>query len=483
MATVNDILKIAKAEIGVKESPANSNNVKYNTWYYGKSVNGSAYPWCAAFVSWVFSQVDSTLIKKSVSCMDIGNWFKSNNQWKTNNPQPGDVVFFKFNTNSRWSNHIGLVESVNADGSINTIEGNTSVSSDDNGGSVMRRTRKSNIVGYGVPKYDSKSNPHIVTSTTIRGIDVSSYQGDIDWKQVKESGIQFAILRSTLKSGKPDSKFIEYIKGCDNNKIDVSVYKYSYALTENQAITEANTVISLLNGRKCKIWLDLEDESQTQLGKSGILKIANAFIKTCENKGYSVGIYCNLNWVKNYIDDSLKKYDLWIARYGKNSGQLEEKYKPNVNEKIWQYSSRGKIPGINGDVDLNILYNDTIHSSTPTIKNIVNVNTTLNVRNKPNGTIVDKLKNGDEVDISNYQNGWFEIGKDRWVSADYIHNTYGIVTANTLNIRSGAGTNYQDIGDLKKNENVRVLKESNGWYLVLCGTRYGWASAKYIQLI
>lgn len=483
MATVNDILKIAKAEIGVKESPANSNNVKYNTWYYGKSVNGSAYPWCAAFVSWVFSQVDSTLIKKSVSCMDIGNWFKSNNQWKTNNPQPGDVVFFKFNTNSRWTNHIGLVESVNADGSINTIEGNTSASSDDNGGSVMRRTRKSNIVGYGIPKYDFKNNVHIVTSTTIRGIDVSSYQGNIDWKQVKESGIQFAILRSTLKSGKPDSKFIEYIKGCDNNKIDVSVYKYSYALTENQAITEANTVISLLNGRKCKIWLDLEDESQTQLGKSGILKIANAFIKTCENKGYSVGIYCNLNWVKNYIDDSLKKYDLWIARYGKNSGQLEEKYKPNVNEKIWQYSSRGKIPGINGDVDLNIIYSGYIHSSTPTIKNIVKVNTTLNVRNKPNGTIVDKLKNGDEVDISNYQNGWFEIGKDRWVSADYVHNTYGIVTANTLNIRSGAGTNYQDIGDLKKNENVRVLKESNGWYLVLCGTRYGWASAKYIQLI
>ena len=483
MATVNDILKIAKAEIGVKESPANSNNVKYNTWYYGKSVNGSAYPWCAAFVSWVFSQVDSTLIKKSVSCMDIGNWFKSNNQWKTNNPQPGDVVFFKFNTNSRWTNHIGLVESVNSDGSINTIEGNTSVSSDDDGGSVMRRARKSNIVGYGVPKYDSKSNPHIVTSTTIRGIDVSSYQGNIDWKQVKESGIQFAILRSTLKSGKPDSKFIEYIKGCDNNKIDVSVYKYSYALTENQAITEANTVISLLNGRKCKIWLDLEDESQIQLGKSGILKIANAFIKTCENKGYSVGIYCNLNWIKNYIDDSLKKYDLWIARYGKNSGQLEDKYKPNVNEKIWQYSSRGKIPGINGDVDLNILYSDSIHSSTPTIKNIVKVNTTLNVRNRPNGTIVDNLKNGTEVQISNYQNGWFEIGKDRWVSADYVHNTYGRVTANALNVRSGVGTNYNSIGILNKNETARLLQESKGWYKILSNDKYGWVSGKYIQPI
>ena len=64
MATVNDILKIAKAEIGVKESPANSNDVKYNTWYYKKSVQG-AYPWCAVFVSWVFAQADSSLIKKS----------------------------------------------------------------------------------------------------------------------------------------------------------------------------------------------------------------------------------------------------------------------------------------------------------------------------------------------------------------------------------------------------------------------------------
>ena len=239
----------------------------------------------------------------------------------------------------------------------------------------------------------------------------------------------------------------------------------------------------MLNGRKCKIWLDLEDKSQLPLGKTGITKIANAFIKTCENKGYSVGIYCNLNWIKNYIDDSLKKYDLWIARYGKNSGQLEDKYKPNVNEKIWQYSSRGKIPGINGDVDLNILYSDSIHSSTPTIKNIVKVNTTLNVRNKPDGTVIDKLKNGDEVKISNYQNGWFEIGKDRWVSADYVHNTYGLVTANILNIRSGAGANYQDIGDIEKNKTVRILKELNGWYLILSGTKYGWVSSKYIQLI
>lgn len=488
MATAKDILKIAQAEIGVKESPANSNNVKYNTWYYGKSVNGSKYPWCAVWVSYVFAQVDSSLIKKSASCMDIGNWFKQNGRFKTNNPQVGDVVFFKYNTNSRWTNHIGIIEKVNADGSIVTIEGNTSDSSNDNGGSVMRRIRKNNIVGYGTPQYTPTAKS---ISSYIKGIDVSSYQGNIDWEKVKASGIQFAILRSTLKNGETDAKFEEFYKGCKDNEIDISVYKYSYALTEQQSIAEANTVLSLLNGRKCKIWLDLEDKSQIPLGKSGIAKIANTFIKTCEDKGYSVGIYCNLNWIRNYIDNSLKKYDLWVARYGQNNGQIDDKYQPNVNEKIWQFSSKGSVNGIQGNVDLNILYNTSAISlpTTPTItktqfiKNVVKVNTSLNIRNKPNGAIVGKLYNGDEVEIFDYQNGWFKISTDKWVSADYIHNTYGRVTASTLNLRSGAGTNYTDIGDLPRNTNVRLLRESNGWYMVLVDERLGWISGKYIELI
>ena len=332
-------------------------------------------------------------------------------------------------------------------------------------------------------RYIDSTTP--ATSTTIKGIDVSSYQGNINWEQVKASGIQFAILRSTLKNGKPDVKFIEYLKGCDDNKIDVSVYKYSYALTEEQSIAEANTVISLLNGRKCKIWLDLEDKSQISLGKAGILKIANAFIKTCEDKGYSVGIYCNLNWIKNYIDDSLKKYDLWIARYGKNNGQLEDEYKPNVNETIWQYSSKGQVNGIQGNVDLNILYNtSTLPSSSSTImKPTVKVNTTLNVRNKPNGTKVGSLTNGTEVDVLDYDSGWFKIGTNQWVSADYINNARGRVTANILNIRSDAGTNFADIGDLKKNEVVRILKEKKEWYLILSNSKFGWVSSQYIELI
>ena len=99
MAKVNEIIDLAQSQVGTKESPSNSNNVKYNTWYYGKAVSGSSYPWCAVFISWLFNQIDNSLIKKSASCMTIGQWFKDNNMWFTA-PKVGDVVFFKFNTNN-----------------------------------------------------------------------------------------------------------------------------------------------------------------------------------------------------------------------------------------------------------------------------------------------------------------------------------------------------------------------------------------------
>lgn len=337
-------------------------------------------------------------------------------------------------------------------------------------------TKKFYVPSYGWT-YHLRYNDSPTTYTTIKGIDVSSYQKNINWKQVKGSGVKFAILRSTLKNNRPDSKFEEYYKGCVDNGIDVSVYKYSYALTEAQSIAEANSVISLLNGRKCKIWLDLEDKTQVPLGKAGIAKIAYAFIRTCENKGYSVGVYCNLTWFNNYIDDSLKVYSFWLARYGKNNGQIDDKYKPNVNEKIWQYSSKGAVPGIKGAVDVNVSY-------VPEIKNIVKVDTVLNVRNTPSGEVVDRLHNGTEVNILDYKDGWFRIGANKWVNADYIRNVYGTVTANTLNIRDGADTTYKDIGDLKKNEIVRIFEERNGWYKVLSESQtLGWVSGKYIDLI
>lgn len=148
MATANDILKIAQGEIGVTESPAGSNNVKYNTAYYGGAVNGSQYPWCCVFVWWVFKQAGASELfyggGKTASCTTLMNYYKKNGQTVTD-WKPGDIVFYQFDTDLS-AEHMGIIEQINPDGSIIAIEGNTSLTSDDNGGSVMRRVRKKSLI-------------------------------------------------------------------------------------------------------------------------------------------------------------------------------------------------------------------------------------------------------------------------------------------------------------------------------------------------
>lgn len=150
-AQLEKIISKAQKEIGVTEKPANSNNVKYNTWYYGHEVTGAAYPWCAVFISWIF---DGTgLCKKTASCADMLEWFEARSQI-VKDPRPGDIVFFRYATNARRANHVGLVIDVKGN-TLTTIEGNTSKDSNDNGGRVMRRKRSSKIVGYARPQYEN----------------------------------------------------------------------------------------------------------------------------------------------------------------------------------------------------------------------------------------------------------------------------------------------------------------------------------------
>lgn len=151
--TAKQIIDLAKSQIGVHESPPNSNNVVYNTWYYGHPVSGSEYPWCAVFISWLF-RGDQSLCPRTASCVNMLEWFEQKRQ-VVKKPQAGDIVFFKYSTNARRTNHIGLVVSVSEDGrTINTIEGNTSVTNQDNGGKVMQRNRYSHIVAYARPRYE-----------------------------------------------------------------------------------------------------------------------------------------------------------------------------------------------------------------------------------------------------------------------------------------------------------------------------------------
>lgn len=146
---VSAILNLARTQIGTAESPMGSNNVKYNTAYYGGAVSGSAYPWCCAFIWWLFRECGMSNLfyggAKTAYCPSAVNWFKGQGRWHTSGYQPGDIVFFSWNNNG-VADHVGIVESVNSDGSLVTIEGNTS-------DAVMRRTRYSNIMGVGRPNY------------------------------------------------------------------------------------------------------------------------------------------------------------------------------------------------------------------------------------------------------------------------------------------------------------------------------------------
>ena len=182
---INEAINRAKAELNTTEFPANSNNVKYNTWYYGKMVQGAAYPWCAAFISYIFRDSPS-LVKKTASCADMLTWFEVNNRI-VKEPQPGDIIFFKFSTNSRRTNHVGLVVDVTST-VIKTIEGNTSATSNDNGGSVMMRSRKRNsrnIVAYARPAYEDLGHYHPILRRGAKGDAVEFLQEMLNVKDIR----------------------------------------------------------------------------------------------------------------------------------------------------------------------------------------------------------------------------------------------------------------------------------------------------------
>lgn len=140
---MNEVLRIARAEVGTKEKPVNK--VKYNTWYYGKAVSGSAYPWCMAFVQWVYHQAGIDLGLKTASCTALEDYARKTGRLVKRNFQAGDIVFYQFDKDSA-ADHTGIVESVTSS-TITCIEGNTSASgSQSNGGEVCRKTRSLSLV-------------------------------------------------------------------------------------------------------------------------------------------------------------------------------------------------------------------------------------------------------------------------------------------------------------------------------------------------
>ena len=215
-----------------------------------------------------------------------------------------------------------------------------------------------------------------------KGIDVSDNQGVIDWEQVATAKVSFAILRSVRRSGKADHQFATNLESCRKHNIPVSVYKYTYAATQDAARQEAQQVVELLRSHHMTgtmVWWDVEDKDVLRpLGAAKLTESIRAAQEVITAAGYGFGLYVGLYVYKERWFDfnAFAGTRLWIARYYRGyrtmrfDDEPDQKYKPDVDGDIsgWQYTSCGEIPGIKGDVDLDIAYEDPMLWSQPAVE-------------------------------------------------------------------------------------------------------------------
>jgi len=213
------------------------------------------------------------------------------------------------------------------------------------------------------------------------GIDVSYHNGTIDWYAVKQSGIEFAIIRSGYGkyAYQEDNQFRNNYNNAKSAGIDCGTYWYSYALSVDDAVKEADVCYSIIKGCSFEypVFYDLEDASlSSSLSKAQITQIGIAFCERMKSYGYEVGVYANLNWFNNYINKSefvSRGYKIWHAQYPSGEYAVDPKnYDKSSICDIWQYSSKGKVSGISGNVDVDVDYsNNSSTPSTPTTNKIV----------------------------------------------------------------------------------------------------------------
>lgn len=200
----------------------------------------------------------------------------------------------------------------------------------------------------------------------VYGIDVSYYQGNIDWKKVKNSGVEFVIIRvgyrgyGSAGTLVEDPKFKTYLDGATKAGLKVGVYFYTQAITTAEAKAEAKFVLDKIKGYSLQmpVYYDIEsvDYDTGRLDSAGLSKaqktaLCTAFCDTIIKSGYSAGVYANYTWLNYYIDGAGlgKKYPIWLAHYTSNTN-----YDQRMD--MWQYSGSGTVSGISAYTDVNVWY-------------------------------------------------------------------------------------------------------------------------------
>ena len=190
-----------------------------------------------------------------------------------------------------------------------------------------------------------------IQNVLARGIDVSRWQGEINWSQVAADDVSFVML-GTRSKGAVDPYFHRNIQQASAAGVKVGVYIYSLAVTVEMAEAEADFVLDLIHDYPVSypVAFDMEDSTQGNLSKEELAAIANAFCKKISDSGYYPIVYANENWLKNKLDMSLMDYPVWVARYSARPSYQ--------NPVMWQATSTGSVKGINGNVDIDFQFKD-----------------------------------------------------------------------------------------------------------------------------
>lgn len=308
-------------------------------------------------------------------------------------------------------------------------------------------------------------------STKIKGIDVSQFQDNIDFDKVKKSGIEFVIIRAGYGkyTNQKDPYFEQNYSKAKKAGLKVGAYWYSYATSSNDAVLEARACMSVIKGKTFEypIWFDLEEGSQFAKGTTFCSSLVKAFCSELEKNGYFTGLYMSRSYLQNYITSDIKnKYALWIAEYG-------SKCQYSGSYGMWQYSSTGKVNGINGNVDMDYSYVDYASVIKSKGKNgFKKTNTSTNTNKKPTTTVTPvKKKTIDEIakEVIGGKWGNGEERKKKLIKAGYDYNkvqakvnqlvaknkstTYTVRSGDTL---SSIATKYKTtVQKLVKDNNIK----------------------------
>ena len=201
------------------------------------------------------------------------------------------------------------------------------------------------------------TKPGIGAGAIFEGVDVSVYQGNIDWNKAKADGIEFAIMRAGYGKyvSQKDKYFDQNMKNAKAAGLPCGVYWFSYALTPEDAIKEADACYEVIKNYKLEypVSFDMETESQMKLPKETVAQIIEAFCGRMESYGYYTTLYTYASFLNYKVEDRIfDKYDIWVAHYNTSKPAF------NRNYGLWQYSCTGSVWGITGNVDRDYVYLD-----------------------------------------------------------------------------------------------------------------------------